>query len=141
MKRVLVTVEPDLHERWKQEAARKGESMSGLVRRLLVRTLTEAGEDGAEEDFDPRDPRRNPIGAAKAGRTLAVSMAPLQDERFTTNELVHSVVVSEQPPAPAKKKKVETPARPHMMLHRPALECSSRAFVDGVCPDCGRPEQ
>lgn len=28
--------------------------------------------------------------------------------------------------------------RPHMKKNRAAVECGSRLFVDGVCPDCGQ---
>lgn len=52
-----------------------------------------------------------PLGHAPASRSVsAVSVPPAKD-----NQTV----------------------RPHMKKNRPAVECPTRVYVDGVCPDCG----
>lgn len=44
------------------------------------------------------------------------------------------------PTAPELRTPASSGGRAHRKLHRPAVECPGRTFVNGTCTDCGAPE-
>lgn len=94
--------------------------------------------------------------AGSEGRSMANMLERLLSERYAAvapmrsdgNRAVPEVLVEKGfPPAPtlpserpSRNGLTTTAVRAHMKRTRPAVECPSRVFVDGVCVECGADE-
>lgn len=111
-----VRIRQDVIDRVGAAAESERRSLANMVEVLLLAALAERGVKAAVVSPDGGEGQNG----TREGLTPS-SAAPRS--------------VSADPPAT-----VLSVARPHMKKNRPAVECSSRAFVDGACPDCGLEE-